>query len=147
MSITPDELRRVPLLRDLGDKELARLAGDVSERTIPAGRPIMTEGSGGIGFFMILEGRATVNVGDTVRATLGVGDHVGELALLDGDAPRTASVVAETDVRCAGMTAWQFRPFVKDHPTVAWGLLQTLAERLREANRRGSDVPSGTAQA
>src|SRR3712207_2160360 len=118
MSITTADLRRVPLLAELEDKELTRLCKDLTERVISSGTPIVSEGRGGIGFFMILDGRANVLVGDELRATLGPGDHVGELALLDGDAPRSATVVADGDVRVAAMTAWQFRPFVKDHPTV-----------------------------
>jgi len=135
MSISTADLRRVPLLAELDDKELSRLCKDLTERTIPSGTPIVSEGRGGIGFFMILDGKANVLVGEEVVATLGAGDHVGELALLDGDAPRSASVVADGEVRCAAMTAWGFRPFVKDHPAVAWRLLQTLAQRLRDANR------------
>src|SRR4051812_27897588 len=134
MSISLADLRRVTVLAELEDKELTRLSKDLTERTIASGTPIVSEGRGGIGFFMILDGHANVVIGDEVRATLGPGDHVGELALLDGDSPRSATVVADGDVRTAAMTAWQFRPFVKDHPTVAWRLLQTLAQRLREAN-------------
>src|SRR4051794_13566676 len=101
MSITLADLRRVALLTELEDKELTRLAKDLTERTIPSGTPIVSEGRGGIGFFMILDGNATVQVGNEVRATLGPGDFIGELALLDGDNPRTATVLADGDVRCA----------------------------------------------
>ena len=69
--------------------------------------------------------------GEIVR-TLGPGDHFGEIALLD-DGPRSATVTASTDLRCRGMAAWEFRPFVQEHPEVAWTMLETLAARLREA--------------
>ena len=138
MSIQTAELRRVPLLADLDDKELSRLCRDLKERTIEDGAPVVREGHGGIGFFMILEGRATVTIGEEIAATLGPGDHIGELALLDGDTPRSATVVADGPLRCAYMSAWEFRPFVKSHPTVAWALLKTLAQRVREANARAA---------
>ena len=35
------------------------------------------------------------------------------------------------------MTAWNFKPFVRDHPEIAWALLKTLAQRLRAAEARG----------
>jgi len=47
-----------------------------------------------------------------------------------------ATVVAATDMRCAGMTAWEFRPFVMGHPEVAWTMLTTVAQRLRAAEER-----------
>ena len=45
---------------------------------------------------------------------------------------RVASVHAESDLRCASMMTWNFRPFVKAHPDVAWALLTALVKRVRE---------------
>jgi CRP-like cAMP-binding protein len=145
MPVTAEDLRRVPLLADLPEKERGKLAAELHERVIAPGQAIVTEGHGGIGFFMILDGKATVRVGDQVRAELSAGDYVGELALLDMQSPRTATVTAETEVRCAAMNAWEFRPFVRSHPDVAWHLLETLATRLREANRRATEREQATA--
>jgi CRP-like cAMP-binding protein len=44
--------------------------------------------------------------------------------------PRTATIVAKTDLRCFGMTSWQFKPLVQEDATVAWKLLQGLAKML-----------------
>ncbi len=96
----------------------------------------MTEGEGGIGFFIIEEGTVAVSVGGVERRTLGPGDYFGEMALIDPDATRTATVTASTDTVCHGMTQWEFGPFVREHPEVAWALLQALAARVREAERR-----------
>jgi CRP-like cAMP-binding protein len=92
----------------------------------------------GVGFFMILEGTATVSAHGEERATLGPGSIFGELALIDRVSDRTATVVAATELRCACMTAWEFRPFVLEHPEVAWHLLETLAERVRLAEERAA---------
>ncbi len=140
MTLSPDDLRRVPLLANLRDKEIVRLSNILKERTIAPGRSIIVEGGGGIAFFMMLDGRATVRVGDEPRATLGPGDFFGEQALLDDGALRSATIVADTDVRCAGMSAWEFPSFVRDHPDVAWTLLQTLAVRLREGRAREAEL-------
>jgi CRP-like cAMP-binding protein len=133
MSVTIDDLRQVDLLRGLEDRELASLAGDLAERRVAAGDTIVGEGTGGIAFFFVLEGETSVSVGGEEVATLGRGEHIGELALLDPEGPRTATVSAKTDVRLAAMSTWQFRPFVLAHPEAAWKLLQRLARRLREA--------------
>ena len=133
MAVSIDDLREVNLLRGLKDSDLATLAGDLAERRVAAGDPIVGEGTGGVAFFFILEGETSVTVGGEEVATLKRGEYIGELALLDPDGPRTATVTAKTDVVLAAMSTWQFRPFVLAHPEIAWTLLQRLARRLREA--------------
>jgi CRP-like cAMP-binding protein len=133
MAVSIDALREVEILGGLKDADLASLAGDLAERRVAAGDPIVGEGTGGVAFFFILEGETSVTVGGDEVATLGPGEYVGELALLDPEGPRSATVTAKTDVILAAMSAWQFRPFVLAHPEVAWTLLQRLARRLRQA--------------
>jgi CRP-like cAMP-binding protein len=93
---------------------------------------ITKEGTGGAAFFVIESGRATVSVGGQQRATLSEGDYFGEIALIDEGA-RSATVTAETELVCYGLTYWGFRPLVQQNATIAWNLLQTLARRLRTA--------------
>ena len=128
-----DDLREVHLRRGLKDSDLTSLAADLAERRVAAGDPIVGEGTGGVAFFFILEGETSVTVGGEEVATLGRGEYLGELALLDPEGPRSATVTARTDVVLAAMSTWQFRPFVLAHPEVAWTLLQRLARRLRDA--------------
>ena len=133
MAVSIDDLREVHLLRGLKESDLVSLAADLAERRVAAGEPIVGEGTGGVAFFFILQGDTSVSVAGEEVATLKRGDYVGELALLDPEGPRSATVTAKTDVVLAAMSAWQFRPFVLAHPEVAWMLLQRLARRLREA--------------
>jgi CRP-like cAMP-binding protein len=133
MAVSIDDLREVHLLRGLKESDLVSLAADLAERRVAAGDPIVGEGTGGVAFFFILEGETSVSVAGEEVATLKRGDYVGELALLDPEGPRSATVTAKTEVVLAAMSAWQFRPFVLAHSDVAWMLLQRLARRLREA--------------
>jgi CRP/FNR family cyclic AMP-dependent transcriptional regulator len=133
MAVSIDDLREVHLLRGLTDSDIAGLAADLAERRVAAGDTIVGEGTGGVAFFFILEGETSVTVGGEEVASLGRGEYIGELALLDPDGPRTATVTAKTDVVLAAMSTWQFRPFILAHPEIAWTLLQRLARRLREA--------------
>ena len=132
MPTTAEALRRVALFAGLDERELGQVAESVTERRVEAGREVVTEGKGGIAFFVILEGEAAVSVGGQERRALGPGDHFGEAALFVPDELRTATVTARTDLRVATMTAWQFRPFVEGNPKVAWSLLETLARRLSD---------------
>jgi CRP-like cAMP-binding protein len=99
----------------------------MKERTFRAGDTVTTEGSGGVGFFVIEGGEAKVSIGGEDRRRLGPGDYFGEVALLT-DSPRTATIVAETDLHCYGMTSWDFKPLVETHGSIAWKLLQAMAK-------------------
>ena len=59
---------------------------------------------------------------------------VGDIALIDGG-PRSATVIATTNLVCYGLTFWEFRPLVERNGTIAWKLLQALAKRLRAAEQ------------
>ena len=132
----PQELlQRVPLFADLDRRELQSLASSLKERTFSAGETVASEGSGGVGFFVIDEGRAKVSRGGQELGTLGPGDHFGEIALIDEGA-RTATVTAEGELRCYGLTSWEFRPLVEMYAAIAWKLLQAMAKQLRAAQSR-----------
>ena len=138
MSAPVEALRMVPLFAKLDDKDLDQLSRQMHERRFPEGAEVTTEGATGAGFFVIAEGNADVSVGGEHRTTLGPGDHFGEVALID-DGVRSASIMAATDLLCYGLTPWEFRPFVEDHPQVAWALLETLARRARESSASADD--------
>ena len=133
-----EALRQVPLFSNLDEKDLDQLSRQMHERRFPEGAEVTTEGATGAGFFVIAEGNADVSIGGQHRTTLGPGDHFGEVALID-DGVRSASITAATDLLCYGLTPWEFRPFVEDHPQVAWALLETLARRARESSQSADD--------
>jgi CRP-like cAMP-binding protein len=135
MSAMSESLRAVPMFSELPDKELRSLAESMQERSYSEGQEVLVEGEGGIGFFVILDGSARVSVGADEVRTLGRGDSFGEMAVID-DQARSASITAGEGLRCAGMTRWHFRPFVRDHPDFAWAIMKALVKRVREAESR-----------
>jgi len=120
-------LKRVPIFSDLDGKELERIASSMKQRTFNAGDTVTSEGKTGVGFFVIEEGEATVTVGGDERRRLGPGDYFGEVALLNESA-RTATITADTELRCYGLTSWEFRPLVETHGSIAWKLLQAMSK-------------------
>jgi CRP/FNR family cyclic AMP-dependent transcriptional regulator len=124
-----ETLQRVPLFSGIDRKELESIAKTMRERTFPAGSTVTAEGAGGAGFFVVAEGEGEVTVHGEPRGKLGPGDYFGEIALLTGS-DRTATITATTDMRCYGMTPWEFRPLVESNSAIAWKLLQTMAQRL-----------------
>jgi len=122
-------LSNVPLFSGLDPRELETIARTVHERTFSPGETVATEGEGGVGFFVIKEGQAKVEVGGQQVRTLGPGDHFGEIALIT-EGPRTATVTADSELRCYGLTPWEFRPLVQTNAGIAWKILQALAKQV-----------------
>ena len=93
-----DLLRRVPLFAGLGDRELSEVERSSDEVDVPAGTTLTRQGGSGHEFFVIIEGRARVERDGRVLATLGPGDFLGEIALLE-ERPRMATVTVEEPSR------------------------------------------------
>ena len=134
MSAPVEALQNVQLFSTLEEEDMEELARQLHERRFPEGAEVTTEGSTGAGFFVIAAGNAEVLVGGEHRATLGPGDYFGEVALI-ARTDRTATITADTELRCLGMTSWDFRPIVEANGTIAWKLMQALARKLQDAER------------
>lgn len=130
-----DLIQSVPLFEGLDKRELQSVASSLKERNFSAGDAIASEGQTAVGFFVIAEGEAKVTQKDKELATLKAGDYFGEIALID-EGRRTATVTAESNLRCYGMTSWEFRPLVETNASLAWKLLQAMAKQLRRSEER-----------
>jgi len=128
-----DKLGKVPLFSGCSHRELEAIAASGKEVHHGPGSVIAREGESGLGFFMILDGNAAVDVGGDERAALGPGDSFGEISLLD-EGPRTATVTATSDMRLLAVPAWTFKGLLEQHPNLAIRLLKVMAERLRSAS-------------
>jgi CRP-like cAMP-binding protein len=126
-----DLLRRVPLFARLEARDLRDIANTMKERRFSAGDVIAQEGQSGIGFFVIENGEARVEIEGREVSRLGAGDYFGEIALI-AESPRTATVTAETDLTALGLTSWEFRPIVETNASIAWNLLEALARRAAQ---------------
>lgn len=126
------DLKDAKLLEGLPDAEVRSVERQVKEVRHPAGHEIVVRGDGGVGFMIITEGTVTVETVQGKARKLGPGDSFGEMALLDMQG-RSATITADTDVTLATIPEWNFKPFLKEHPEVAYRLLQTLSRRVRQA--------------
>ncbi|HSI97474.1 MAG TPA: cyclic nucleotide-binding domain-containing protein [Gaiellaceae bacterium] len=132
---TPALLRKVRLFSDLDERDLESLAEEFNERRFSPGEAIAMEGAGGLMFFVVDSGEASVEVGGKEVGKLGPGSAFGEIALIDRR-PRTATVTATSELRTFGLPVFVFRPFVEARPQVAWKLLEAMADRLEAAESR-----------
>jgi CRP-like cAMP-binding protein len=126
-----EKLGSVPLFQGLSQKDLEKILDRMKETFHVAGENVIDAGRAGIGFHLILEGEVKVLRNGRVAAHIGPGEFFGELALVD-DGPRSATVVAVSDLTTVVLTKWEFRPFLKDHPEMAWKLIEYLVARVRE---------------
>lgn len=139
MPTAAETVDRCTLFTSLSSKARSRLAADLRERRYAAGDAMTSEDQGGVGFFLIGEGTATVTIGDGAPVReLGPGDTFGEMALITGET-RSARITAQTDVQCWVLSQWHFKPLVLEHPQLGWSLLEMLAHRVREAQARGTN--------
>ena len=128
-------LRNVRLFSELDERDLQSLADEFNERRFAAGEKVALEGEGGLMFFVVESGELSVEVHGEPVSTMGPGAAFGEIALIDRR-PRTATVIAATDVKAYGLPVFVFRPFVESRPGVAWKMLEAMADRLALAESR-----------
>jgi CRP/FNR family transcriptional regulator, cyclic AMP receptor protein len=126
------EIRRARLFEGLPDSEIRSIEKQMKTVKHPAGHEIVVRGEGGVGFMVITDGKVSVKTVQGRTRALGPGDSFGEMALLDQEG-RSATITADTDVTLATIPEWNFKPFLKEHPEVAYRLLQTMSRRIRQA--------------
>jgi CRP/FNR family transcriptional regulator, cyclic AMP receptor protein len=130
-----DHLQSVPLFSTCSKKELQAVARASDELRLDAGRTLCKQASIGREAFVIIDGTATVRRNGKKVASLGAGDCFGELALIDHK-PRTATVVADTDLKVLVLGAREFAAIVDDVPTFARKLMRSMADRIRELDAK-----------
>ena len=134
-----DLLGEVPLFAGVPTRHVRKIASLGSVARFDAKAPIVNAGDRGEAFYVILTGRAKVRRGrGRAAAELGPGAYFGEMALVDG-APRSATIVAETETVCLMLARKPFTKILKNEPALALALLRTLAARVRELEASPAD--------
>ena len=126
-----ETLRRFNLFADLDRAQLQAIADPDSERSFGAGERILRRGMSGSGFYVILDGEASVKLGGEELNRLRQGDFFGEISTLL-DEPLTADVTAETPVRVLEIPGPRLEAFLLNYPKVMLRMLVTEARRLQE---------------
>ena len=129
-----EALSNVILFSGCDSKEIAQIASLATEVEVPEGKILAKEGEPGREFYVILDGKADVEIAGKHVATLGPGDFFGEMALLD-QGPRVASVKAGSDMEVAVLDPREFVSLIEEHPAVARKVLKVMAGRLRQAEQ------------
>lgn len=131
-------LARMPLFRALNDREILRLLQVVEVVAFKDQGVVIREGDKGEELFIVLTGSVRVKRNDTLLATLGPGDHFGEMALIRSQ-PRSATVISDLDSELMVVRRSDFFEILRSEHQLAvkllWQFLSVLGDRLDETNR------------
>jgi CRP/FNR family transcriptional regulator, cyclic AMP receptor protein len=109
----PARLTAIPIFSELSEDEAKRLAAFASETSAAEGQMLMKEGDYSVELIAIEEGTADVIQGGEKIASLGPGDLIGEMGLLERR-PRNADVIASSPMRLIKLTHWEIRRMSED---------------------------------
>ncbi len=137
-------LRSARIFADLPDDALARLADSCVARTYRRGQYLWYQGDEGTSLIVVASGLVKVvisseNGDEVVLVTLGPGETIGELALLDG-APRSASLIAVTPTTVVMLPRAVMLDLINRQPTVLDALLRALGTLVRRLTEQTGDL-------
>jgi CRP/FNR family transcriptional regulator, cyclic AMP receptor protein len=125
-----DQAAAIPLLAGLQQKDRARILANARRRTYSPGDQVVHEGDTALNLFLVVSGHAVVQHDDgRPVAVLGPGEFFGELGLVE-EHPRIATVVAQDELTCILLPAWEFRTLLEEHPEMAVAMVHALIRRL-----------------
>ncbi len=128
-------LTRVPIFGSCSADEIAAIAGVAQVSHFEPGQIIVTQGTPGQAFYLVLSGRVEILRDNRSLGGFGPGDFFGEMSLLD-QAPRSATVRALDATECMMLSSWDFKALLERHPSIAIKLLEVLSRRLRVADEQ-----------
>jgi CRP-like cAMP-binding protein len=136
-------LQRVPLFRGFDEAELRRVAELARIVEAPAGTVVTQLGEPGDSFFVIVDGTVAVRTPVGAGSQLQPGDFFGEMSLLDGE-PRSATIVATTDLRLLIVDRAHFWRLLDETPDLIRRILTILSRRVRRLEQTVQAILSGT---
>jgi CRP/FNR family cyclic AMP-dependent transcriptional regulator len=127
-------LSRVPLFAACSKSDLSRIASLADQIEVPAGKVLTRQGEPGWECFITVAGKARASMRGRRNVSFGPGSFFGEMSLLDGG-PRSATVIADTDMCLLVLDSRSFSSLLDQVPTVRRNVMRGMAERLRESER------------
>ncbi|HET6613150.1 MAG TPA: cyclic nucleotide-binding domain-containing protein [Kofleriaceae bacterium] len=145
-------IKGMRMFRYLSYKELVRIMNITDTREYGPGDKIISEGEPGETMYVVMSGKIDLHHEDVTVATLGKGQHFGEMSLIDRTT-RSLSATAADESRVITIDRQEFYELIKQEPTLSvkilWSFVQVLADRLRKTTAdlsgalRGEREPQG----
>jgi CRP/FNR family cyclic AMP-dependent transcriptional regulator len=116
--------------------DLLNLFKDAADaRDVDDGTVIFDEESPGDVMYVILDGEVDIFANGVLVETLGPGDLLGEMALIDSK-PRSASALTRSACRIAPVNEERFLKMVQETPQFSLHVMRILADRLRRTTAK-----------
>lgn len=127
------KLSHLPICRGLSEQEVGAVFDVAEEATVARGQHLFKEGDPGDALYVVLGGHLEItkrdrNGSEQVLAKLGEGSVVGEMSLLGGDATRSASALATSDLRLLKLPANRFSKLLRQEHVAALKMVHNLAQ-------------------
>lgn len=113
-----------------------KLAKSAKVLTFRRGKKLMSQGDGDTDIYFILAGKVNIEINGRVIAERGHGEHVGEMALIETNAVRSATVRSVEKTVIAKVEESDFTKIAKAHPNLWRKIASQLAQRLRERSEK-----------
>jgi CRP-like cAMP-binding protein len=128
-----------PIFRHCTRKQIDQIASITDQLEVPPGTVLCREGAPARECFIIVTGQAEVALDGAQLASVGSGDTVGEMALLDGGR-RSATVTTTTPTVVLVIEGLRFEALVNTMPAVSRAVVRALSGRLREQDERNAGL-------
>ena len=129
-----DLLKKVPLFSNLSKRHLNEIGKHADQVSIKDGNVLAQQGRTGREFVFIVDGKAQVKKDGKVIRQISAGDFFGEISMIDGE-PRTATVIAETDMTILLVHSSSFAYLLDTIPGLQKKIMLSLCTYLRRAEK------------
>jgi DNA-binding CsgD family transcriptional regulator len=126
-----DFLSQIDFLKNLPEDVLESVASECLFKNLEDGEVLFEDGEEGDSMFVILSGGLTVIKHQTEIALRGIGEYLGEMALIESK-PRSAKVVSSGDTQLLEITHDLFHSKLSSYPDTLMAIMKTLSSRARE---------------
>ena len=135
-------LKKIEMFKGLTSFEIIKVGKLIKSKNFKAGTQVVKAGEQGESLFIVKEGTVRVsNVNkdgkEETLATLGLGDHFGEVSLLDRQ-PRSADVFAESDAKLLEISKKDLEGLLLSDKEISLKVYKAFAialcKRLRSSN-------------
>jgi CRP/FNR family cyclic AMP-dependent transcriptional regulator len=133
-------LLRVPLFSMMTADQAEVVAKAIIKQRFKRNEMIVEQGRKSNALFIVLSGRARVLTTDSrgrevILATLGIGDYVGEMSLIDNE-PHSATVTTEVPTDCLMLGRAEFEHCLSTNAAMSRAVMTGLVKRLRRADQK-----------
>ena len=126
-----ERLAKIDLFDGFTPAELARVAELVEEVEAEQGAVLTEQGKPGAEAYIVVEGNAAFEVAGARKGSIGPGELIGEMALID-NRPRVGTVRALSPMKLLALDAAQFRKLLDEMPKASRAIMAKITDRLRQ---------------